>query len=198
MPNIAEYTDYRRFLKDYYDEAKHANPGFSYQVFSERAGIKSKGYLHNVIRGERTLDTAAVLGLARAMKLSKRETEYFENLVGMHNARTLAERNHFFERLSSIRIRGDSAWEPQLVRHDQYELYARLHYSVVRSLIDLLPVTDDYARLARNVRPSITPSQAKKAVELLLRLGWCGVATMVCWSRRTRRSPPRRRWLRWR
>jgi len=172
MPDIYKYTDYRKYLHDYYEEAKGRNPGFSYQVFSEKAGIKSRGFLYNVVHGKRTLSKSHVFAVSQAMRLNRYESDYFENLVALNQAATLKERNHFYERLSSIKANGSSATKPQIVRNEQFEFYSKLHYSVVRSLIDMHGFKDDYAQLARCVRPRITPTQARKAVDLLERQGF--------------------------
>ena len=172
MPDISTYTDYRQFLKDYYEEVKSKNPGFSYLAFAQKAGLNSKGFIFNVIAGKRTLSRSNILGFIQAMKLDKYEADYFENLVAFNQAKNLNERNLFFERLSSIKAAGKTAWEPQQVRGDQFEYYSKLHHSVVRSLIDLYGFEGDYEWLVRNVKPRITPKQAKKSVELLERLGF--------------------------
>jgi len=172
MPNICLYTDHKKFLQDYYEEARSRNPGFSYQVFSQKAGIKSRGFLYNVLHGKRKLSNSNIFGLSQAMHLNKYESEYFEKLVAFNNAATLKERNHFYEKLSAIRLNGNSPWRPQITRSEQFEYYSKLHYSVVRSLIDLHGFDGDYDMLARSVRPRITPGQARKAVELLERLGF--------------------------
>ncbi len=172
MPDICRYTDYRKFLQDYYEEARGKNPGFSYRVFSERAGIKSRGFLCNVLQGRRSLLKSNIFALAQAMRLNKVESDYFENLVAFNDAVTLRERNHFYERLSAIKLSGNTAWKPQITRSEQFEYYSKLHYSVVRSLIDIRGFNGDYRVLAKSVRPRITPGQARKAVELLVRLGF--------------------------
>jgi len=172
MPDISKYTDYRQFLKDYYEEVKTTNPGFSYQVFTQKASLNSKGFLYNVICGKRTLSRANILGLANAMKLGKSEALYFENLVAFNQAKDLKERNLFFERLTSIKAIGKKSWEPQQVRADQFDYYSQIHHSVVRSLIGLYGFNGDYEWLASNVKPKITVSQSKKSIELLERLGF--------------------------
>jgi uncharacterized protein (TIGR02147 family) len=172
MPDICRYTEYKKFLQDYYEEARSKNPGFSYRVFSQKAGIKSRGFLYNVLHGRRGLSKSNIFGLAQAMRLNKYESDYFENLVAFNDAATLKERNHFYERLSAIKLSGDSAWKPQIIRSEQFEYYSKLHYSIVRSLIDLHGFDGDYDMLARSIRPRITPGQARKAVELLERLGF--------------------------
>jgi len=171
MPDIAKYLDYRPFLADYYHECKKANPAFSYQMLSQRAGIKSRGFLHNVIKGRRALAPGNVFGLGRAMKLSPVETEYFDVLVAFTNAQTQEERTYQYGRLLAIRGTGRNAWAPQLLRREQYEFYTRLHHVAVRSLVDLLGFNGDYARLARLVWPPISVAEAKRSIALLLKLG---------------------------
>jgi uncharacterized protein (TIGR02147 family) len=172
MPNISEYTDYRKFLRDYYEEAKAKNPGYSYQVFSIKAGLKSKGFLYNVLHGKRAISRSNIFSFSQAMRLNKYEMEYFEYLVAFNQAKNLRERTYFFERLSSIKNSGPKAWKPQIVRNEQYEFYSNFHHSIVRSLIGMFGFKDDYQWLAKRVYPAITPGKAKKSVALLERLGF--------------------------
>jgi uncharacterized protein (TIGR02147 family) len=171
MNTIASYTDYRALLRDFYECSKAKNPWFSYQCFSQKAGISSRGLLFNVVTGKRRLSPSHVAGVALAMKLGKSETEYFENLVGYNNARTMPEKQRFFERMSSVRFTAKSQSEPQVVRKEQYRLYSQWYNPVIRSLIHLYGFHGDYRKLARMVYPAITPAQARKSVELLVRLG---------------------------
>jgi uncharacterized protein (TIGR02147 family) len=94
MIDIFNYTDYRAFLNDFYIQSKERNSHFSYQLFSQKAGINSKGFLFNVIKGKKHLSKANILGLMRACNLAKQGAEYFECLVDFNQARTLTEKNH--------------------------------------------------------------------------------------------------------
>jgi uncharacterized protein (TIGR02147 family) len=106
------------------------------------------------------------------MKLSKSETEYFEHLVAYTHSRSISEKQRFFERMHSVRIAGKNASQPHLVRREQYRYYSQWYHSVVRSLIDLTGFSGDYEQLARQVSPPITPSQARRSVALLEKLGF--------------------------
>jgi uncharacterized protein (TIGR02147 family) len=172
MPNISEYTDYRKFLQDFYEEAKARNPVFSYQLFSIKAGLKSKGFIYNVIHGKRSISRSILFSLSQAMRLNKYEMEFFENLVAFNQAKNPRESTYYFERLSSIRNSGPKAWKPQIVRSEQYEFYSNVHHSIVRSIIGMFGFRGDYQWLAKRVYPRITPGQAKKSVALLERLGF--------------------------
>jgi uncharacterized protein (TIGR02147 family) len=171
MNNIYEYTDYRKLLGDYYAEAKAKNRYFSYQLFSAKAGIKSKGFLFNVMQGKRNLLQSQRYALALAMKLNKHETEYFENLVAFNQATSQKDKGHLFEKLLSTKKSIKPEWKPRIVRQDQYEFYSKHHHSVIRSLIEMYGFKDDYTWLARNISPQIKPLQAKRSVLLLERLG---------------------------
>ncbi len=170
MPDICNYTNYRLFLKDYYAEVKSANKNFSYQLFSQRAGISSKGFLYNVIQGKRKVTKSYVFGLIKAMKLQKYEAQYFETLVAFNHANTLEERNYYFTALTAIKRNGRNPWKPQIVRQEQFEYYSEVYHSVIRSLIDLNKKDKDFEALAKQVYPSIKPNQAKKSIELLEKL----------------------------
>ncbi|KMQ51945.1 hypothetical protein CHISP_1200 [Chitinispirillum alkaliphilum] len=172
MLSIFSYTDYRCFLKDYFENMKTVNKYFSYKVFSEKAGIKSRGFLHNVIKGKRNLSSTNIPGLIKAIRLNKKEASYFEYLVGFNQAKQIEEKNYFFEKISSIKSNSSASHrEPHILNNDQYEFYSELRHSVIRSLIDLYDFRDDYEWLAKKVYPPITSAQAKSSVELLKKLG---------------------------
>jgi uncharacterized protein (TIGR02147 family) len=173
MPSVIEYTDYRLFLKDYYEEVKQRTVSFSYQRFSELAGVASKGYLYNVIKGSRRLSSNAVAGLVRTMKLSRTDGLYFETLVDFNHARTAQQRTYYFERLSSIKVGGaqPAAQQAQTLRQEQYDYFGTWYHSAIRSLIDLREFRGDYAQLASWLSPRISVAQAKKSVALLMQLG---------------------------
>lgn len=172
MVDIAQYTDYRHYLKDYYETVKERNPRFSYQVFSEKAGITSKGLLYNVLQSRRHLSKSHIVGMAEALNLNKKESMYFETLYNYNCSKKIRDRKYYFEQLTSIRAKGSSAWKPQIVRREQYEYYSRWYHSVIRSVIGVFGFSGDFKSLGKLLYPAITPGQAKKSVELLLSLGF--------------------------
>lgn len=170
MINVFDYTDYKDYLKDYYDEKKKDNPGYSYQVLANRAGFKNRGFVYNIVKGNKNLSRPNCYRLSEALGHNKYETEYFENLVAFNKSRNIKERTHFFEKLNDIKNRGKGYSKAQLVRKDQYEFYSKWYYCAIRSIIDMYPFKDDYKWLARMVSPHILPKQAKKGVDLLKKL----------------------------
>lgn len=171
MPNLFEYTDYRKYLIDYYTEKKAVNRSFSYNGLSQKAGLKSKGTLHEAIHGKRNLSKQSVIKLSQAIGHSKKEAEYFENLVFFNQSPGLKERSYFHARMEDVKPQDQATKDVLQLRKDQYEFYSKWYHSAIRSLIDIYPFRDDYAWIAKNVFPAITSKQAKKSIGLLERLG---------------------------
>jgi uncharacterized protein (TIGR02147 family) len=171
MPELSRYSDYRQFLNDYYQERRKNDRHFSFFDFSRRAGIKSKGFLHNVIHGKRNLNSAHIEGLCRVFRFGAFESNYFRYLVGFNQAVDTKKRASSLARLLTVKSRGKRAWKAQVLRNDQFEFYSQYHHSVIRSLIGLFGFNGDYKKLSDKVYPSLTPRKARLSFELLLRLG---------------------------
>jgi hypothetical protein len=116
MPNVFEYTDYRKFLADWYNYKKNANHAFSYNGFAQKAGFKNKGFFHTVIHDKRNLTKSSLVKVVQAVGLTKNEADYFENLVFFNQATDLKDRNYFYEKLSAVRSPQKSATKAKQVR----------------------------------------------------------------------------------
>jgi len=171
MPTIFEYTDYRKYLADWFERKQKEQPAFSYGVFARKAGFTDKGFFHNVIHGKRDLTKESLVKVSLAIGHSKAEAEYFENLVFFNKADELKDRNYYYDKLNGVKTNEKTAAKAQQTRKDQYDFYSQWYHCAVRSLIDMYPFKDDYRWLAKNVFPPITPKQARKSVELLEKLG---------------------------
>lgn len=112
-PVLAEYTDFRRYLKDVYDfkrttEGTGLRP-YSYSTFSAAADIKSPNYLKLIIEGRRNLSDAMTSRFAKALRLNREEMAEFRALVRYNQATEPIERNQFLKELSDLRARREFA-----------------------------------------------------------------------------------------
>jgi uncharacterized protein (TIGR02147 family) len=164
--DIFGYLDYRKFLQDLYAEKKAKGKYFSYRYLAQKTGLKSAGFFTWVLQGKRNLSPRLVLKFAEAFKLTKQESAFFELLVSFNQARSHEEKKHWFDKIVCLKRS-----PAKIVDGDQYEFYEKWWYSAVREVIGIHPFKDDYARLARAVAPAISMPDARKAVELLDRLG---------------------------
>jgi uncharacterized protein (TIGR02147 family) len=167
MKPLSEYTDYRKFLADYYQQKKLTRPGFSYRYFLRQAGIKGPSFLKEVIDAKKNLSGSGIKGFARALELDKKDTEYFHYLVLYNQAKKVSIKQRFFLKLSALR--SDSI--TGIVTKEQFEYFSHWYNVAVREYIHAHEFLDDYASMVRAITPKITRQQAQKAVKLLGRLG---------------------------
>jgi uncharacterized protein (TIGR02147 family) len=167
MRDIFAYFNYRDFLRDYYKEQKARNPSFSYQYLAIKAGFKTKSFIPHVIEGKKKLSKDSIYKLAMALKLEKKAFSYFEDLVAFNQASTLEQRNYFFSKLSEYNRRNIA----RVVQKKQFDFYTKWYHNTIRELVTIIDFKDDFIKLARMVKPPITPQQARQSVALLVQLG---------------------------
>ena len=171
MKSIYFYSDYRLYMTEYFEEQKAVRYGFSYQFFANRADIKARDFIYRVMKGEKNLSSTSSLKIAKAMDLVKKEADFFQALVEFNQASTSIEKMHFYQRMTEIKHQSRRAPSMARLADDQIEFAATWYHAVVRSLIGIIEFFGDFGALAALVVPAITMTQAKKSVELLLRLG---------------------------
>ena len=167
IPDIFEYLDYRKFLADYYTQAKENNRAFSYRYFSRKAGYASPNFLKLVIDGQRNISADSIERFARALKLSSAQSRFFANLVAFNQAATGEEKNQAFERVAaSRRFR-----QARKLDRDFYVYLSHWYYPAIREMVGRRDFVEDPEWIASQLLPSIQPAQAKACLELLLELG---------------------------
>jgi len=168
MKSVFEYMNFRDFLRDYYKEKKAGQPYFSYRLFSEKAGFKSPNFLKLVIDGKRNLTKDSVFKFCKAMRLNKKECDYFENLVFFGQSKTLDEKNAYLSNIMKHRNRKD----PRRIEQSELAYYSEWYHPVVRELVAAVDFGGDFGKLARALIPSITAQEAERSVKLLSDLGF--------------------------
>jgi uncharacterized protein (TIGR02147 family) len=164
---VFEYDNYRAYLRDLYGFYKKTKPHFSYRYFSQKAGFRSPNFLKLVIEGKRNLSPESIERFTSALKLNKKETEFFRILVHLNQARTIGEKKLYAEKLMQFR----SFRYIHPLRQDQYRYYAEWYNIPIRELTILPEFSEDPGWIARSLLPPISPQQAQKALNLLLQLG---------------------------
>jgi uncharacterized protein (TIGR02147 family) len=129
--------------------------------------INSSSWFTNLRTGKVGLSKTTANKLSRILKHSPIESDYFETMVFFNQADSMEERQRFYRELMSLRRVKDA----RTIISDEYEYFATWHHAVIRAIVDQIDFRDDYKTLASMVRPAITPSQAKKSIELLEKLG---------------------------
>lgn len=161
------YINYRKLLKDLYEDRKAEHSFFSYRYIAQKVGFSSAGFFTNIIQGKRNISPEFIFKFAEVFKLNKSETEYFELLVNFDQAKDHERKRFYFEK-----ILGHKKSKIKITEAQQYEFYSAWYYTAIRELIDIYPFSGNFEDLAKRTSPPIKPAEAKKAVELLEKMGF--------------------------
>lgn len=166
MINVFDYTDYRKFLRDRFAESKSLDKSFTYRHLAAIAGFKSAGFFTQVLKGLTNLSDDMILRIAAAFGLQKRETQYFGYMVRYNQSSTHDRKKYFFLRMTAFKRARIKTVDPE-----SYDFYDKWYYSAIRAIIHYHRFDgSDYKALARMVVPSITPAEARRAINVLERL----------------------------
>lgn len=171
MTNVFEYTDFRAYLKSYYDQHKLADGGFSYAVMAERTRISSRGLLKLIMDGKRNLSSSNLHNLTIGLGLNKSETQYFSTMVQFNQSKNLEEKNKLFETMLKF---------PQMkrafaLRQEQHNFYSKWYFSVILELVLLKDAptkrADFYAWAGKKLKNKVSAKEIEDACRQLETLG---------------------------
>ncbi len=165
--DVYQFTNYRKYIKAYFDERKKHDRKFSHRYLSQRLGLSSPNFIMMVMQGKRNLTRSLAYKISQEFNQDENEAEYFESIVGFAQAKTNKEKDRYFQKIISLR-RNCSV---EKIEEHQYEYYSNWYNLVIRELVTYPEFKNNYNWLAKKVSPPITHSQTKRSVELLLKLG---------------------------
>lgn len=165
--DVYDYLDYRAFLRAYYEAKKAEGRGFSYRSFARRAGVRAPNHLKLVIEAQRNLAPETAVAYAEALALQGDRGAYFVELVRFNQAKTSAERNAAYDRLTGFR--GYRMAHKLDLAHAAY--HASWYVPAIRELACREDFQADPKWIAAQMVPAITAAEAKRALDTLFELG---------------------------
>lgn len=161
--SIYTYTDYREFIRDCY-AAQKAEGKVTLREFARKAGFNTHTFLVNVMEGKRSLTSDSASKVARGLGLKAAERTYLELMVKFANARTVEEKNDYYEQMCASMPRS----EIRKIGAEYYEIFRNPHVLTIRELVALPEFREDAKWIAKKLRPQITPQQAEQALKILV------------------------------
>ncbi|MBX2987890.1 MAG: TIGR02147 family protein [Bdellovibrionaceae bacterium] len=168
LPRVSEFSDYRAFLRDFFEFKKSTRAGFSFRRFAGLCGLKSPNYLQLVIQGKRSLTPDTAAQIAKAMKLNSAEMNYFVALVERDSARNPEEEKQAEKELH----RAIKGLKTRFVEKNEMAVFEDWHYFAVRELALLkdFEATGEY--VASRLSGLITSQQGERALKFLIDQGY--------------------------
>lgn len=172
-PVLSAFTDFRQYLKEFYEFKRQTQSSrlrqYSYAHFSAAANIKSPNYLKLIIEGQRNLSPDSIKKFAKALQLNKDDGEEFRVLVLYGQSSDPLERNRYLRELAEIRVKkkikageiSKEVWDdvPSWVT---WALYA---------LVDQEGATFDLDQVREHLQGRAKRDEIKKALDYLLKTG---------------------------
>jgi uncharacterized protein (TIGR02147 family) len=173
LPLLAEYTDFRLYLKDVYEHRRLTEStglrAYSYSTFSAAADIKSPNYLKLIIEGRRNLSEDMITRFAKALRLNRTETEEFRSLVRYGQATEPIERNQFLKELADLRAQ--RAFEAGQINQASWDKVPGWVGWVLYAMSEQGGVNFDPAELQRLFRAKAGVDDIREALKKLLGSG---------------------------
>lgn len=101
-PTVGDFVDAVSFLQAYYDYRKKLKDGFSYGLWAQELGLKSRSFLRLVLVRQRNLTTDVTDLISKSLRLSAAESKYFTALSALSRAKTLNEKESYSAELSKL------------------------------------------------------------------------------------------------
>lgn len=163
MKDIVEYTDYRKYIQDYYDERKRSSV-FSWQEFARKAGFSSAVFLKYVCEGKKNLSVGAAGSVANAMGLAGFEQTYFVLMVSYAHAKGDAAKRAAFEERCALA----QAHKVRVLGNDEFDYYKSWKNSVIRELAPHMPGAKPL-EMARACRQKISAAEVSETLDFLVK-----------------------------
>ena len=163
MDRIEAYTDYRQFLRDFYEDRKKRSKSFSHRQFCRKAGLTSPSFLKEVIDGKRSLTDVSIAQFIQGLGLTDLDAAFFGALVRFNQATDSATKQQYLDQMRGLRRKVQAAVVPL----DRYDYYSKWYHPVLRELAVHRIWNDDWAAMARCVRPQIKAREAREGIALL-------------------------------
>jgi len=164
MKPVMQYTDFREFLKDFYQERKPY--GFTFREFSKIAGYSSPVFLKLVIEGKANLSEVGTERVANAIGLASADAEYFRILVAMNQSKDAEQKKRLFKELRSIA----KANKVKIVGEDQYDYYESWISPVLREALPHM-AKSNASEVADTLTFKSSAAEIRKSIQVLLNAG---------------------------
>lgn len=165
-PNIFDYNDFRAYLKDAFAFKHKMDKKFSKSFICKELGLpNSRSYFQDILNGKFVSQLKVPLFI-KVFELSEKEAQFFKLLINYNQAvDDPKEREFLFEQLISQNQTPKSIISPK-----EYSYYKDWYNSVVRAVLNIVDFRKDgdYLKLARQIFPPITETQARASVNLLI------------------------------
>ncbi|MBX9765754.1 MAG: TIGR02147 family protein [Bdellovibrionales bacterium] len=164
---IFQYSDYRKFLADFYKKLKEEDKAFSYRSFARWAGFASPSFILSVIQGKTNLSPQSASALAEGMELSAKEKKFFCLLVLLNQSKDDEEKSHYANQILSLKAFSEA--NPLSAASGEY--LSKWYISAIKELIAIESFQEDADWISEALGRDVSAKDLKAAIQCLLKIG---------------------------
>ena len=165
MKPIVDYTDFRLYMRDFYEERKRCS-AFSWREFSKLAGFSSPSYMKVVCDGKSKLSRIGVERTGAAMGLSGFEMDYFRAMVVFGQAETEEKKVEAYEKMLAMA----KSYKVRVLGGDLFEYYESWRNPVLRELAPIMPGATP-GEMAKMCYPEVSALEVRESLDFLTKSG---------------------------
>ncbi len=166
-PDVLQYTNYRVYLRDYYEYKKKTVSAFSLRFFAEKAGLSSHAHLKLAIDGKRNITKNTVTKLIHGLGLENQRAAYFESLVFFNQATTDEDKKIYYAQL----VKASPRSKLHKMDKAQLRIFKEWHHSAILEMVGLKDFRPIPEQISKRLRGLVTPAQVSESLNLLLEMG---------------------------
>ena len=166
MKPIIEYSDFRKYMRDFYEERKLRHV-FSWREFSKSAGFTSSSYMKVVCDGKSNLSRIGVERTGQAMGLVGFEMDYFRAMVKFGQETDDAKKKAAYEEMLAIA----KEHKVRVIESDLFDFYESWKNPVLRELAPMMPGATP-GELAKKCYTNVSAYDVKQSLDFLVKAGF--------------------------
>ena len=161
MKPITEYQDYRKYMRDFYEERKRCSL-FSWREFSRLAGFTSPNYIQLVCEKKSGLSKNGVEGVANAMGLEGVDRDYFCAMVRFGDAKNDEKKMVAFNEMQKIAKENHL----RVVDAEAFKYFESWVNPVIRELAPIMPGAKPL-ELAHQCYPVVSAAEVRHSLDFM-------------------------------
>lgn len=156
-PNLFDYNDFRKFMRDYKEYT-----GFSYQSLSKSVDQNNASYFSDIIGDRRKVNLIVLDKLIKLFEFDVKEAEYFRALVNYAQSNTFNESEYWFDKVIKL-----NNTPKKLMDEQTYAFYSKWYNPVIRALLDTFDFKKQYSIISKKLMGRVSYKEVEESITLL-------------------------------
>jgi uncharacterized protein (TIGR02147 family) len=161
--DIFEYTDYRKFVRDFFQYKKQSESKYSLETLARKVGL-SKMSIKYIMDEKRHLSTTSIQGFCDGLNLKGASARYFQTLVRLNKSRTESER---IENLESLMRMKCCPLRERVLKDTQLRLFQNWYHAAIVEMSYLKGFRKDAKWIQSKLKFTVPISKIRDSLQFL-------------------------------